>query len=348
MMYLYKQSESVAARRRVYLHLVDATDGITAKTGQTGTGYISKNGATPVATSGSLVEVDATNQPGLYYIELVATELDTLGFFAVRFKNSSTAEFQMVGQCVADDPYIQHTGPGLSLPSGVKMAGGMKKEEMVELAKMIWNVLLKGDQTAKDVVLKLLDYEEAEKPETKSEGVDINPIMTELKKLDSLEKLEKLDEMDGKHEEILRAIKGQKTKDYSTSISGVESQIKELASKFDEFSNRESEAKEMQEVIKLIQPKIDQVKEAVASLGKTSDLAEEVTGKLDTISTVVNEVADKVNKEIDIEKRFADLGNKGTDKALAELHTTLTAMAKKILVAITEAKFDIMQEHIKQ
>ena len=40
----FQQSEQTAERRRWILVLVDSTDGVTGKTGQTGTVFISKNG----------------------------------------------------------------------------------------------------------------------------------------------------------------------------------------------------------------------------------------------------------------------------------------------------------------
>lgn len=149
---IYKQGESIAVRKRVPIHLVDATDGITAKTGITGTAKISKNYGTPTTSTNAIVEVDATNQPGLYYVELDTTELDTLGWLAVRFKTAATAEYQIVCQIIQDDPYISHTGPGMSGGS-LTSVGSVGKEEMIEIAKMVWDVILKDEQTAKDVLL---------------------------------------------------------------------------------------------------------------------------------------------------------------------------------------------------
>jgi len=70
------QSESTAARRRVPIHLVDATDGITPETGESGgQPQFSKNGAAFGNTSATLTAVSN----GFYYVELTAGELDTLG-----------------------------------------------------------------------------------------------------------------------------------------------------------------------------------------------------------------------------------------------------------------------------
>lgn len=113
-MLLFKQSEATAAQRRVPIHLVDATDGITPETGVTGTPQISKNGGAFANTTNALVEVGN----GLYYVELTATELDALGFIAVRFKSAATAEAQVVGQVVPFDPY----DAGLGILTGPTLA----------------------------------------------------------------------------------------------------------------------------------------------------------------------------------------------------------------------------------
>lgn len=91
--------------------MVDASDGITPETGEAGnTGYLSKNGSAPAATTNSLVAVDATNQKGLYYIELESDELDEYGFIVFSYKSANTAEFQAIGQVVDFDPYEPLSG----------------------------------------------------------------------------------------------------------------------------------------------------------------------------------------------------------------------------------------------
>ncbi len=103
---LIKQSESTAARRRVYFHAVDATDGITAEAGLTGAGRISKNGGATAASTNNIVEVDSTNMPGRYYVEFTAAEVDTLGSVEFRFKTAACAEVVARAQVVLLDPYI--------------------------------------------------------------------------------------------------------------------------------------------------------------------------------------------------------------------------------------------------
>lgn len=107
---LFKLSESTAARRRLYFHCVDATDGITAETGEAGgQPQISKNGAAWGNTSATLTSIGN----GRYYVELTAGELDTLGKILGRYKSANTAEALAQAEVVAFDPFSA-TDLGLS------------------------------------------------------------------------------------------------------------------------------------------------------------------------------------------------------------------------------------------
>lgn len=90
------QKDKTAARRRIPL-LIVGTDGITPATGEAaGQPQVSKNGATPVNTTGTLVTINATQ--GLYYVELTGAELDTLGWVLVTYKDTDTAVAREVVQ----------------------------------------------------------------------------------------------------------------------------------------------------------------------------------------------------------------------------------------------------------
>lgn len=113
-MFILQLNEPQDRNRRVFFHLVDSSDGVTAKTGQTGKAYISKNGNTPAQTFNSLVEVSSANMPGLYYIELTVSEVSSPGFITIDYKSGSTLRFQELGQIVAFDPYSRTIGDGQS------------------------------------------------------------------------------------------------------------------------------------------------------------------------------------------------------------------------------------------
>ncbi len=98
----FKQSETIAARRYFYLHLVDATDGITPETSESGgQPQISTNGSLFANTENTLTAVGN----GLYYVALTASELGTLGVVVVRYKSANTAEFQDIAYVRALDIY---------------------------------------------------------------------------------------------------------------------------------------------------------------------------------------------------------------------------------------------------
>jgi len=94
-------AETVAARKRVPLHLVDATDGKTPEIGEAGLQpQMSVEFGPWTNTTGTLVHVGN----GYYYVELTDVERANLGTHAVRYKSAATAEFQTVFQVVAYNP----------------------------------------------------------------------------------------------------------------------------------------------------------------------------------------------------------------------------------------------------
>lgn len=111
-MILVKANESTASKRRVFFHLVDATDGITPETGEAGgQPQVSINGAAWTNTGiGVLVAIGN----GRYYAELTQTLVATAGtIIETRFKSANTAECPGDSvQVVAFDP---HDAAGLGL-----------------------------------------------------------------------------------------------------------------------------------------------------------------------------------------------------------------------------------------
>ncbi len=85
-------SEAAAARRRVYFHCVDATDGITPELGEAGgQPETSIDGAAWVAAPSIGVLVAIGN--GRYYAEAAVATVDTVGrLIETRYKSAATAE----------------------------------------------------------------------------------------------------------------------------------------------------------------------------------------------------------------------------------------------------------------
>lgn len=85
-------AQSVANLRRVALHLVDATDGITPETGEVGgQPQVYLNSGAWANTGGVLVAIGN----GAYYVELTLAECSTVGVGLVRYKSANTAEAQV-------------------------------------------------------------------------------------------------------------------------------------------------------------------------------------------------------------------------------------------------------------
>lgn len=116
-------NEATAAERRFPVFLVDATDGLTPETGESGgQPQISKNGGSFSNTTNTLTAVGN----GAYYVELTSGEVDTLGYIHVRFKSANTAEFSAPARVVAYDPFDAVRQGLTSLPNAdAEAAGGM-------------------------------------------------------------------------------------------------------------------------------------------------------------------------------------------------------------------------------
>jgi hypothetical protein len=106
-MMILQQSEATAARRRIPVYLVDATDGFTEETGLAGsaTVTVSKNGGAFGGSAGSFTEIGN----GYYYYEATAGELDTLGMLGIRVTDAASRNFAGLAQVVAYDPYADFT-----------------------------------------------------------------------------------------------------------------------------------------------------------------------------------------------------------------------------------------------
>lgn len=85
-------NQTVAARRRIPLYLVDATDGLTEENAIVISGSecrIAKNGAGSTTCAGTVT----FNETGLYYYEATAGDVDTIGYITVHISDSGARKF---------------------------------------------------------------------------------------------------------------------------------------------------------------------------------------------------------------------------------------------------------------
>jgi hypothetical protein len=89
---IIKQSDPRAAERRVYFLCVDTAalqTRLQSSDMSTFTVKISKNGADAVApAAGAPVQVDATDEKGVFYLELTTGDIDTAGTIVLKISNT--------------------------------------------------------------------------------------------------------------------------------------------------------------------------------------------------------------------------------------------------------------------
>ncbi len=119
---LVKANEATAAKRYVYFHLVDATDGMTAETGEAGgQPQISANGAAWTNTEIGVLVVIGN---GRYYAELTQTVVAMAGtIIETRYKSANTAECPGDKvQVVGFDPSYDFVGADVNTLKTIKDA----------------------------------------------------------------------------------------------------------------------------------------------------------------------------------------------------------------------------------
>jgi hypothetical protein len=149
---LIKQSEATAARRRVSIYAVDATDGLTPETGLTladADVLVSKNGAAFANGAGTIAEV----ANGVYTYEFAAAELDTLGALILRVFDAEMRTIVQEHQVVAFDPYATTliADGGITadkFAANAITAAKVASDVSAEIADAVWDEAAAGHVTA--------------------------------------------------------------------------------------------------------------------------------------------------------------------------------------------------------
>jgi len=136
-MFQFTQNETTASRRRIFFYAVSASDGFTAVTTGLSTStsvYIVKNGVTPGTTpvSPTFTHIDS----GLWYYEMTAANLDSVGVLNVRISDALIRTVQLVGYVYSGDPLQVTTIPTFpaNFSSLAITAGGIVSANTVQ-----WN-----------------------------------------------------------------------------------------------------------------------------------------------------------------------------------------------------------------
>lgn len=271
----FQQSEQIATRRRWVIVLVDSSDGVTGKTGQTGTAYISINGGTPAASTNSIVEVDSVNMPGHYYLELTAAELGTLGMISIYYKAGGTLAFHDRGYVTYDDPFARHGG---FATGGTSSSGGIRREQADDLLKKIREIV-------KDELSKLPEAT----PQDNSEQIGLlNNIIDIVSRTGEVEPID--------FSPVLQAINSiDKPKDYKTEFTKVLKQLESIA------KVQKLDTKDIQKFVDDLNTRIDNTAKVVTTVNKSVDT---ISNTLTTVNTELDKFSSTLAEQSDMDKRF--------------------------------------------
>lgn len=310
----FQQSETTAERRRWMLHLVDATDGITPETGVTGQGKITKNGAEPEDTTNSLVEVDSTEMPGFYYIELTQAELDTLGFIGLRFKTAATAEFQDRAIISYNDPYTSAGGFSAGATGeGFKLTKKMRQA----IAEEVW----KYQQSEEGKTALELLNSASEHPITDLAGLET--LIKELK-FPETDLSVVLDRIDG--------IQFPEIKDYTKMFADLGKSMQAL------------EKVSVAELSKTVDNFTAKMKVATDDINTSLETVDEIKQGFTQLKALVEEFNTKVSETTDMDRRFEKMTSVMQKQELQEVTKKIDKLAKEVLLSLTNYKYDILTQ----
>lgn len=137
---------------------------------------------------GVMTELDATNSAGVYYYDF-----NTTGHSAAYTEEDYFLRATSVlGGGIPSEGEL-HVG-GYVDQIGVFEGGGrggydgLSKKQMIELAKMVWEVILQGKDSAKEVLLSRSDFDVAKDRVLLKEKIDLKPVVLQQKSVVSAQK----------------------------------------------------------------------------------------------------------------------------------------------------------------
>lgn len=147
-----KQNEATAAKRRMYFHCVDATDGMTPENGEGGgQPQLSVNGG----AWGNSVNTLVLMGNGRYYVELDSTEVASVGVLEGRYKSANTAEIPgTTVQIVTWDPY--DVVSSIFAKTGITEGGTWDFTKTMKILAA-WTMGLARDKAGVTGVVEILD-----------------------------------------------------------------------------------------------------------------------------------------------------------------------------------------------
>jgi methyl-accepting chemotaxis protein len=314
-MLAFQQSEQNAERRRWIIVLVDSSDGVTGLTGQTGTVKISKNGGAAFDSTNSIVEVDPVNMPGHYYVTLTQSELDTLGFISITAKTPNSLAFHDRAIVSYNDPYVSMGG----FSGGGNQGPVLTKKQLDYIVEQVWKYKFTDELTAKDV-LNIA----AQHPVTDLSGIEARLGEIVIPETDLSPVLEKIS-----------SISFPQPIDYKDQFADIAKQLAELT------KTSKINVEPLARVVEKLQDKMALADESIVS---TLSGVEELKSSLTELGLLLNEIKEKSSEVSDMDKRFENMTSIMQKQQLNELTKKIEQLGEKILVALVESKFDLLEE----
>jgi hypothetical protein len=315
----FQQNGTIDNQRSWTIVVVSSADGVTGLTGQTGTCELSFNGGVPQASVNQITEISASLMPGQYYLQLDASEVQTIGMIGLYYKSAGSLAFHDRAYVSYNNPYLMQGGL-----VGVGGSGGASTKSGITRAQA--NALLAEIKKIIDEKIDAIKFPEVKIPETKDYSEQLNTILAAVNDI----------EVD--LDPVIEAITGIPEAPDSTS------DIAALSDKLDAHTALITESLPntigVHEALAAIPDKIDSVQIAFED---SSAKIVELQGLAEKLSAAMDEYASKLAEQSDMDKRFsaANSAMNGAmkDEKLDSAIQKIQGLAKQLL----DAKFEILK-----
>ena len=285
-------------------------------TGQTGHGYLSTNGAAGVISTNTFTEIDSTNMPGSYYLQLTQAEVSTLGSLNLYVKTTQSNAFSAAAIISYNDPYASQGG--FVAPSNV--TGGFTKGMSDDLLKKIRKIV--AEEMAKDEEEE--DTEEAVEQKDYTEKLDAI-----LEAVTAEEETE--EETPDRTDEVLEAIAG------LPSPMDFTPHFKELGGKVDSVVPQYGDLKTVAEGFQ------GKMSLATDSINKSLETVKTISEGFKELEGMMAKFKDTFDEQTNMDKRFASINGKMKDDKLEEISKKFIDVQKMMI----NHKYDILKELTK-
>lgn len=282
-------------------------------------------------SSQPMTELDSTSAAGTYYHDFDASALGIFGSqrnYLIRATHSTASNSPLEG-------YLKLGGwidsVGLVGSGGGGGGKGITSEQAQEIAERVWRVILKGKDTASDILLRKSEFDATKDYVLMTSDPELQNLLNEIKKIDFPDNSDK----------IISAINKLKPIDFNPVLERVIKKISSIDSLLNQGKKDMVTAIECQEKYDDSEMKVemkemmDECKTMISMMG--DDLSEKITARK-KISVIVRE-GDK------IEDDFKDEVGKITNHLEKQEESNIQNI-KKILLKMTELKFDTSNESV--